>query len=248
MRDFIPVKSKIVNCTFILFLSVILVGNTWFPMSKRNITLASSAKPLNNCHFNRASIYALDESVGKQEHNTQGQRFEERNISKKIKNKNDQINHEKEKKVYKKTVLNKRMKKANLSKNHTILYKKLNAKNASGILIKKISKRKADHREELNAERQNNDQTLHEQVDENVIMTSLGNLFAKIVDGSHVNAEPPNKSVICGLSISNIPYVILNNGKKVFEGGKLDNGCIVDNINQNYIILDCNGQKRKLTM
>jgi hypothetical protein len=51
----------------------------------------------------------------------------------------------------------------------------------------------------------------------------------------------PGKLNIVGVSTSGVEHVKLSDGSKVFPGGKLQNGCIVVNIHQGKVKLDCHG-------
>lgn len=46
---------------------------------------------------------------------------------------------------------------------------------------------------------------------------------------------------IVGVSTSGVKHVKLSDGSKVFPGGMLRNGCVVENIRQNSLKLECNG-------
>jgi hypothetical protein len=48
---------------------------------------------------------------------------------------------------------------------------------------------------------------------------------------------------ISGISTSGAPHIILKNGIKVFPGGKVDSNCTVTQINQDHIVMNCNGAK-----
>jgi hypothetical protein len=55
----------------------------------------------------------------------------------------------------------------------------------------------------------------------------------------------PARASIKAVSTSGLPYVILNDGSKVFSGGKLDNGCTIKAIGGDHILMNCNGSKRR---
>jgi hypothetical protein len=61
----------------------------------------------------------------------------------------------------------------------------------------------------------------------------------------HAQADVTGKSEITGVSSGKVPYIIQNDGSKVFTGGKLDNGCHVVQIGPESIEMDCNGSRRK---
>lgn len=60
-----------------------------------------------------------------------------------------------------------------------------------------------------------------------------------------MNVHRPSKVGIRAVSTGGLPYVILKDGSKVFNGGKLNNGCTIAGIADDHILLDCNGTKRK---
>jgi hypothetical protein len=55
----------------------------------------------------------------------------------------------------------------------------------------------------------------------------------------------PARTRIKAVSTSGLPFVILNDGSKVFTGGKLNNGCTIAAIAADHILIDCNGSKRR---
>jgi hypothetical protein len=55
----------------------------------------------------------------------------------------------------------------------------------------------------------------------------------------------PARAGIKAVSTSGLPYVILNDGSKVFTGGRLDNGCTIKAITGDHILMNCNGSKRR---
>jgi hypothetical protein len=61
----------------------------------------------------------------------------------------------------------------------------------------------------------------------------------------HAQAPAAGQSRIAGVSNGEVPYIIQNDGSKVFLGGKLDNGCFVIEIAPEHIVLDCDGSRRE---
>jgi hypothetical protein len=51
----------------------------------------------------------------------------------------------------------------------------------------------------------------------------------------------PGDIDIIGASTGGSGFICLSDGSKVFNGGKLKNGCIIENISFNMVILNCNG-------
>lgn len=83
---------------------------------------------------------------------------------------------------------------------------------------------------------------------ENTAENEIINLLTEIANKTDKNVQKSEKVSICGLSMGNIPYVILSNGKKVFEGGRLYNQCIIEEIDADCVIVNCNGLKRKIVL
>ncbi|WP_419658359.1 SctD/MshK family protein [Desulfosarcina variabilis] len=93
------------------------------------------------------------------------------------------------------------------------------------------------------------DQELEEKTDkENKGKNKNISLLSEIFYKTNNNVKKYKKKSICGLSIGNLPYVILSNGKKVFEGGRLDNQCIIEEIDTDSIVINCNGLKQKIIL
>lgn len=59
------------------------------------------------------------------------------------------------------------------------------------------------------------------------------------------SGDPTGKINISGVAIGGAPHVILKDGSKIFTGGKLDNGCTVVRINNDHVMLNCNGDRIK---
>jgi hypothetical protein len=60
-----------------------------------------------------------------------------------------------------------------------------------------------------------------------------------------MDSRKPAKIDIKAVSTSGLPYVILKDGSKVFNGGKLSNGCTIAGIDDDHILLNCNGAQSK---
>lgn len=60
-----------------------------------------------------------------------------------------------------------------------------------------------------------------------------------------MNAHRPARVSIRAVSTGGLPYVILKDGSKIFNGGRLSNGCSLAGIAEDHILLECNGTKRK---
>lgn len=66
------------------------------------------------------------------------------------------------------------------------------------------------------------------------------------IDNQIKMSGPSGKIAISGISTSGgARHVILKDGSKIFEGGRLDNGCIVVGIENDCVTLDCNGSRKK---
>jgi hypothetical protein len=59
---------------------------------------------------------------------------------------------------------------------------------------------------------------------------------------NHINFSPGELNVAAS-STSGAEYVQLNDGSKIFKGGRLKNGCIIENIRPNDVQLNCSGSK-----
>jgi hypothetical protein len=55
----------------------------------------------------------------------------------------------------------------------------------------------------------------------------------------------PARVGVKAVSTSGLPYVLLNDGSKVFTGGMLNNGCTIAAIAGDHIVMNCNGAKRR---
>ena len=207
------------------------------------MAFADSTKPLLKGFLNCKKDCALDRYTGDiNAENRQVQRIERANAYNVVDVRGGTDDYKEKKLEYKRTLQIKKEKKTNSNKNQSFLYKKVGV----GEQIKNsMNKRNFLYRKKLDEDIKGENPDQHEQDDENEILRMVGNLLSKMAGASDVNPAPSRKSVIRGLSTSSIPYIILDNGNKIFEGGKLEDGCSVENINQNYIILECNGQKKK---
>jgi hypothetical protein len=215
MTNLFYITSLNVAKFIIILLTMIICDNMSIPTSRNNIAFADSSN------------------------------FQEANPS--------NIELEANTKLYSKKMFIKKEKKPNAIRYQSVLYKKLKTKNGPEVLIKKgkiVQVEKSDEKH------RNQNSPMNKPIEERGLLASLGIFISKISgkspkysgahnDYAHVQTVPSNQGVICGLSVGNMPYVTLTNGKKIFEGGKLDNGCKVQSIYLNYIILDCNGRKIK---
>jgi hypothetical protein len=67
----------------------------------------------------------------------------------------------------------------------------------------------------------------------------------KVKNQVQLNYPEADKLKIAGVSTSAVPYVIQEDGSRVFIGGKLNNGCEVTGIESDHILLDCDGSKQR---
>jgi hypothetical protein len=154
--------------------------------------------------------------------------------------------------IYKKKNLTKKKKKTVLNKNQ-VYFQKI-SENRATLGMKKIKKKKikVSHHNEIDQKEQKyTDPYIRQKNDKKIIenIESIYGLISKMDNKSENKAGNINRvtstSAINGISIGKVSYVILSNGDKIFKGGKLDNGCIVEDIRPNYILLNCNGYKKK---
>ena len=144
----------------------------------------------------------------------------------------------------------KRVKKAIFSQNGKILHLKKNADNSTNNLSKRVLKKKSVIRRKIKLDAEKEEVIEDENQDDGRgIVRAIYTLLEK-KKGPVVEEELPKsgEDTICGLSNNGIPYVILKSGDMIFKGGKLGNGCIVDTIADDHVILKCNGLKRKQTL
>jgi len=66
----------------------------------------------------------------------------------------------------------------------------------------------------------------------------------KIKNNVKVNAPVTEQLHIRSICNGAIPHVISNKGVKIFEGGKLENGCTLVDIQKNHLKLRCDGSER----
>ena len=231
------IKARLFIITFMLLTIIVLIGYTLLiiPHSQRETSIIDGIKKK---IFHDRSTYFLSQKV-----NLICQRIPANEVDVNqekddyIASKNNNL-HSMEKKKYIKRIRKEKndRKIIKLIKKQKNPYGKnnndLNGKNNND-LTKKIESGKQE------------ENTQQVKVEENNIIESVLYGLYKINDRTDLETEQQNKSDICGLSISKIPYVILRSGKKIFKGGKLNNDCIVDTIRQDYIILNCKGIKRK---
>jgi hypothetical protein len=91
----------------------------------------------------------------------------------------------------------------------------------------------------------NNAITLKGESDDHKIISEIERLITDSLPDVIVNNQveyTPQKLNIVGVSVNGVAHVKLSDGSKVFPGGRLKNGCIVDNILQNRIQLKCHGE------
>lgn len=98
---------------------------------------------------------------------------------------------------------------------------------------------------------QKNEFTIQGQSKDKDTIASVYDIVAKAFPDIRVKNDvtmithKPSKVGIRAVSTSGLPYVILNDGSKVFNGGRLNNGCNIAGIADDHILLTCNGVKRK---
>lgn len=75
----------------------------------------------------------------------------------------------------------------------------------------------------------------------------VAKVFPNFKIKSHIQSVPfnPGEIKINAVSTNGIPFVTLKNGTKVFKGGRLDNGCTLDSIARDHIVIECKGEKKK---
>jgi hypothetical protein len=118
-----------------------------------------------------------------------------------------------------------------------------------GVLMKKgIRKGRARYDIQENAftlEGQSNDADAIDTVSD-IIAKAFPHIRVK--NNIHKQIHKPARASIKAVSTSGLPFVILNDGSKVFTGGKLDNGCTIAAISGSHILMDCNGLKRRQSL
>lgn len=95
--------------------------------------------------------------------------------------------------------------------------------------------------------------TLQGQSDDSRTISSIYEIITHAFPRIQVNnevtlqaqADAAGRSEITGVSSGQVPYLIQNDGSKVFIGGKLDNGCHVIEIGPGRIVMDCNGSRKE---
>ena len=143
-------------------------------------------------------------------------------------------------------IVYKRVKKAIFCQNGTILHLKTSADDAKNHFSKRVLRKKSIIQRKIKPDEEKNQVIEDEKQDAGIrIINAIQSLFGKKKEPVQEKLPPSGEDTICGLSNNGIPYAILKNGDKIFKGGKLDNGCIVDMIADDYVILNCNGLKKK---
>ncbi|MEJ2639702.1 MAG: FHA domain-containing protein [Desulfosarcinaceae bacterium] len=98
---------------------------------------------------------------------------------------------------------------------------------------------------------QENAFTLEGQSKDTAAIDTISEVIAKafpdilVKNDIHKQIHKPARARIKAVSTSGLPYVILNDGSKVFTGGELNNGCTIAAITGEYILMECNGLKRR---
>lgn len=98
---------------------------------------------------------------------------------------------------------------------------------------------------------QENAFTLEGQSKDDEAIDTVSDIIAKAFPNIQVKNDikkqvhKPAWASIKAVSTSGLPYVILNDGSKVFSGGKLDNSCSITAITGDHILMNCNGSKRR---
>jgi hypothetical protein len=80
--------------------------------------------------------------------------------------------------------------------------------------------------------------------DNQKIISEIEKIISRSLPAVTVNNQiqyNPEQMNIVGISNSGVEHIKLGDGSKVFPGGRLKNGCIVNNILKNRIQLKCNG-------
>lgn len=144
----------------------------------------------------------------------------------------------------------KRVKKATFCQNGKILHLKTNSDESKNHLSKRVLRKKLVIRRNVKLDEEREEVIEDDNLEDGKgIIQAIYTLLEK-KEGPVVEEELPKsgEDTICGLSNNGFPYVILKSGDKIFKGGKLGNGCIVDTIADDHVILICNGLKRKQTL
>jgi hypothetical protein len=142
----------------------------------------------------------------------------------------------------------KRVKKATLCQNGTILHLKTKPDDSTTTLSRRELKKKSVIRSKKKSDAEK-DQIIEDenQEDGKGMIEVFYTLFEKKKEPIEEDLPQSGEDTICGLSNNGIPYVILKNGNRIFKGGKLNSGCVVETIGDEYVILNCNGLKKKQT-
>ena len=234
--------AKQVFGSFIVLTWLTFVGNFCFPVLGWQSALAGGIEQQKEIQSDSPTINDAEKKVKEQISNMLGLQKVKSNKSKMNKVEKYRYNINDVKVARKRTGFVKKVKKQHINKIQTVQHMSAIAKNSSEILYEK---REFMERKLNSTNKKKVDNVLKEQTGNSAIIALVGKLLGNMADRARIGKEATNRGAICGLSTSNIPFVILSSGEKIFEGGKLRDGCIVENIEQNYIILNCNGLKRK---
>ena len=76
----------------------------------------------------------------------------------------------------------------------------------------------------------------------NLINTVISKTFPGLIIENKIKYRPQELNIV-GVNISGVKYIKLDDGTKIFKGGPLENGCIIENIKTNNVYLNCRGTK-----
>jgi hypothetical protein len=149
--------------------------------------------------------------------------------------------------------LSPKKKKEILSRIGDIIRVKVDAAEDMEGACKRILEKKGVRHAEARLDIAENTFTLQGQSDDSRTISSIYDIITHAFPRIQVNNEvklnarnhAAGKSLIAGVSSGEVPYIIQNDGSKVFTGGKLDDGCYVIEIGPERLVLDCDGSRRE---
>ena len=149
--------------------------------------------------------------------------------------------------------LSPRKKKEILSRMGDIIRVKVDAAEDMEGACKRILEKKGVRHAEAKLDIEDNTFTLQGQSDDSRTIAAIHDIITHAFPRIRVNNEvklhaqghADGQSQIAGVSSGEVPYIIQNDGSKVFIGGKLDDGCYVIEIRPEHIVLDCDGSIRE---
>ena len=148
----------------------------------------------------------------------------------------------------------KKKKKALLGQMGDIIQVRVDAAEDMENLCKRVLEKKGVKNPEAKFAIEENAVSLQGESDNAKTVDAIRDLIAEAFPSIKINNEikmqyhETARVNIKGVNIGTMPHVILTDGTKVFPGGKVNSNCTVTQINQDHIVMNCNGKKVRQTV